>query len=69
MGLSMVQYMPRVTAYEPLAVRTPPPLPVLLYRELLELPALGAETIGRIREVLAQQARTEQVRPGLQRPP
>ncbi len=61
-GLSSVQYMPRVCGYEPPAVRQPPSLPVLLYREFLELPELRPDTIATIREVLAQQARTEQVR-------
>lgn len=60
-GLSSVQYMPRVCGYEPPAVRQPPSLPVLLYREFLELPELRPDTIATIREVLAQQARTEQV--------
>ncbi len=61
-GLSSAQYLPRVMAYEPPAVRSAAPLPVLVYRELLELPALSAETISTIRDILAQQARTEQVR-------
>lgn len=56
-------------SYEPPVVRAAAPLPVLVYRELLELPALSGETIATIREVLAQQARTEQVRRLLSAPP
>ncbi|KAG2498338.1 hypothetical protein HYH03_003597 [Edaphochlamys debaryana] len=59
-GMSSVQYLPRVMGYEPPAVRQPAPLPVLLYRELLELPPLSQEAISNIREVLLNQTRTEQ---------
>ncbi|GIL71263.1 hypothetical protein Vretifemale_1865 [Volvox reticuliferus] len=60
-GLSSVQYLPRILAYEPPSVRQPPPLPILIYRELLELPQLSSETVSNIREVLAQQAHAELV--------
>lgn len=61
-GLSSVQYLPRILAYEPPSLRQPSPLPVLVYRELLELPQLSADSVSAIREVLGQQARTELVR-------
>ncbi|GFH07112.1 uncharacterized protein HaLaN_01867, partial [Haematococcus lacustris] len=49
---SAYQYMPRVIAYEPPAPPRVPQLPVLLYREFVELPVIEPTTADAIRAAI-----------------